>query len=528
MTDGHDDDDERTTPEGVRILGAEEARAAVEGGRARPADADPPPRRARRPERPERPEPRWAPPEATTSDDLAGLDSLGAASAPPRFPDDGPTWSGAPDPLVVDDDELEIIDEGLDAYVVDDEPRVSTGEVPALPHWTEPPTGAVPAIFAGDEATPAAADPDDLDAWAALGGSRRFRAEGSDWADADFGARDLGDDELQVGALGRPTAPPDDDDTFDQDVAARRRPRRSAPQEDAGTPRPTRRPRPAPAPPAASADEEMFGDAGGRDLPTALATAAIMVVLALVCFSWGRGATAWLAAAVAGGSALELSWELRRRGLRPATPLVLLGSVGIVVSAYQYGTPAYPVFTALVVGFAMVWFLWRVTPGRPTAGMAATVLSFAWIGGLAGFAGLMLQARDGVGILLGTAICVIASDVAGFFVGSQFGKSPIAPSVSPNKTVEGTVASMFASLVAGWLVVGMIAPWDGSSGLALGALVAVGALLGDLSESMIKRDLGVKDFGSLLPGHGGVLDRFDSLLFCLPIAYFLALHLDFL
>jgi phosphatidate cytidylyltransferase len=87
---------------------------------------------------------------------------------------------------------------------------------------------------------------------------------------------------------------------------------------------------------------------------------------------------------------------------------------------------------------------------------------------------------------------------------------------------------MAASLVFGWLVAGNIGPWDSRSGLALGALVAVGALLGDLSESLLKRDLGIKDFGSVLPGHGGVLDRFDALLFCLPIAYFLALHLDIL
>jgi phosphatidate cytidylyltransferase len=85
---------------------------------------------------------------------------------------------------------------------------------------------------------------------------------------------------------------------------------------------------------------------------------------------------------------------------------------------------------------------------------------------------------------------------------------------------------MLASILFGWVVVGQVHPWDSKSGLALGALVAVGALLGDLSESLLKRDLGVKDFGSVLPGHGGVLDRFDALLFCLPIAYFLAVHLN--
>jgi phosphatidate cytidylyltransferase len=84
---------------------------------------------------------------------------------------------------------------------------------------------------------------------------------------------------------------------------------------------------------------------------------------------------------------------------------------------------------------------------------------------------------------------------------------------------------MLASVLLGWLAVGRITPWTLGYGFLLGVLVAVGAFLGDLCESMIKRDLGIKDFGSLLPGHGGVLDRFDGILFCLPVAYYLALYL---
>ena len=170
-------------------------------------------------------------------------------------------------------------------------------------------------------------------------------------------------------------------------------------------------------------------------------------------------------------------------------------------------------------------FLWNVTPGRPLLGVATTVLTFAYIGGLGGYAGLLLTKHNGVGLVIGVALCVVAYDVGGYFVGSWFGRTPIAPHISPNKTREGTMGGMIASLVVGALLVGLIGPWTHKSGLALGALVAVGAFLGDLCESMIKRDLGVKDFGSILPGHGGALDRFDGMLFCLPIAYYLALHL---
>ncbi len=212
-------------------------------------------------------------------------------------------------------------------------------------------------------------------------------------------------------------------------------------------------------------------------------------------------------------------------GFRPATLLATLGSGGLVLAARNFGAGAYPVVFGIMVVFSFLWFLLEVTPGRPTLGIATTMLAFGYVGGLGGFSGLLLEPhKDGTGLLLGVVICVIASDAVGFFVGSQFGKTPIAPRISPNKSVQGTVAGMVASLVIGWAVAGAIHPWTHGRGLALGALVAVGALIGDLSESMLKRDLGVKDFGNVLPGHGGVLDRFDALLFCLPIAYYLALH----
>ena len=101
----------------------------------------------------------------------------------------------------------------------------------------------------------------------------------------------------------------------------------------------------------------------------------------------------------------------------------------------------------------------------------------------------------------------------------------IAPAISPNKTAEGLLAGMAASVVIGFILVGSISPWGRFNALALGVVVAVLAPLGDLCESLIKRDLGVKDLGGLLPGHGGVFDRFDAMLFCLPAVYYLVLAL---
>jgi phosphatidate cytidylyltransferase len=269
-------------------------------------------------------------------------------------------------------------------------------------------------------------------------------------------------------------------------------------------------------------------DDGGapRDLPTALMTAATIVIVALACFVSGPTATAFLAAVIIGVASLEFSNALRRRNFRSAAVLTLLASATLPLADKHYGISAYPVYFGLIVVVSMLWFLWEVTPGRPLLGVAMTVFGFAYIGGLGGFSGLLLARSDGVRLILGVAICAVAYDVFGFFVGSQFGRTPIAPRVSPNKSVQGTVAGMLASVLLGWIVVGHIAPWNQHyAGLLLGLLVAGGAFLGDLCESMIKRDLGLKDFGTLLPGHGGVLDRFDGLLFCLPIAYYLVVSL---
>jgi phosphatidate cytidylyltransferase len=388
-----------------------------------------------------------------------------------------------------------------------------TGEVPPLPHWTEPPTGAVPAIFADDSDTP-----DELDTWATVTGAQpRFRA-GSDWDESDF-AEDLSGEEAKLGALSN-EGPVDEDAAFERDLAARRQ--GPAGRTGRGTPR--RPPRTRAAAANRIAEDRPTRDAPpARDLPTAIMTGLAVAVVAIVSFTH-NATTVALACVIVGVATLELAVSLRKRGLRPATLVALVAATLMPVAARHYGPSAYPVFFGMVVIVSMLWFLWEITPGRPLPGVASTVLVFAYVGGLGCFAGLILASHNGVRLLLGVALCVIAYDVIGFFVGSQFGHTAVAPKISPNKTVEGSVAGMLAAVVVGAAIVGQFHPWTPGKGLALGILVAAGAFMGDLCESMLKRDLDLKDFGSLLPGHGGVLDRFDSLLFCLPIAYYLALQ----
>jgi phosphatidate cytidylyltransferase len=536
VRDQNESDRATVTPvEGVRILGAKETPTV------RPDD--------RRPNEQRRPSERASDDRRAEGSQDIDLEAIAReelaetrASFTRRVPvpivasaDDTSADAPGDNPLFSEAEPVSTQSEGTQAP----EPDAGSGEVPPLPHWTEPPTGAVPAIFADDTGEHSL---DDFDAWAPItGNSTRFRAEGSDWAEADFGD-DLSGENERLGALSE-AGPVDEEAEFAEALAQRRRRLPRAPRAARGGAAATTpetipataeaapaipRPRPGrPARRAAPVDDTTIGaPSTPRDLPTAIMTAATIVIVALVCFSVGRTATALFACLIIGIASIEFSNALRTKGFRSATLLTLVASGTLPLAVKHYGVSAYPIYFGLIVVVSMLWYLWEVTPGRPLLGISTTVLGFAYVGGLGGFAGLLLAQKHGVGLIIGVAACTIAYDVLGFFIGSQFGRTPIAPKVSPHKSVQGTLAGMVASLLVGGLIVGQITPWNlHYSGWLLGLLVAGGAFLGDLCESMIKRDLGLKDFGTLLPGHGGVLDRFDGLLFCLPIAYYLAIAL---
>ncbi len=223
----------------------------------------------------------------------------------------------------------------------------------------------------------------------------------------------------------------------------------------------------------------------------------------------------------------ELYEGFRRAGFQPATLIGLLGCVSIVGIAYNHGDRAFGLVTALVMIFTLLWYLFKVVNARPMVNAAVTVLGFVYVGVLGGFAGMLLVYPDGIGMLIGVVVCAIGYDIAGYLVGSRIGKRRLSPEWSPNKTMEGLAAGMGAAVVLGILIGGVgITPWNSiGDGFMLGLVVAIFAPLGDLCESMLKRDLGLKDFGTMLPGHGGVLDRFDAILFCLPAVFYLVLAL---
>jgi phosphatidate cytidylyltransferase len=219
-----------------------------------------------------------------------------------------------------------------------------------------------------------------------------------------------------------------------------------------------------------------------------------------------------------GGATWELRRALRQAAIRVPLVPVLVGSISMILSAFKGGGQALIVTLGLTcVGI----LLWRVADGVLDAvrDIAGGFFVAVYPGFLAGFAALMLAEKDGARRIVVFILVTVLSDVGGYAFGVLFGRHPMAPSVSPKKSWEGFAGSVVACVAGGAVAVYYLldGPWWG--GALLGACTAVAATIGDLSESTIKRDLGIKDMSNLLPGHGGIMDRLDSLVLVVPIAW---------
>ena len=276
-----------------------------------------------------------------------------------------------------------------------------------------------------------------------------------------------------------------------------------------------------------SDNQDGGGRSSGRNLPVAIAVGLALAAAFFGLLKVGPWAILIMVLVALGLAALEFFTSAQNLGYRPATLLGLAAVVGLSLGAYHRGYEAYPVVFALLVVTGLCWFLFDVESQHATANFAVTLLGFGWVGGLGSFGALILAQPHGDAILIGAVIGTISYDVGGYVIGSTTGQSKIAPRVSPNKTYEGLIGGMLLSIVVTTLVLNRfpgIYPWSESmmNCFWLGVAIALAAPIGDLAQSMIKRDMGVKDMGTLLPGHGGVFDRFDALLFVLPTTYFVA------
>ena len=267
----------------------------------------------------------------------------------------------------------------------------------------------------------------------------------------------------------------------------------------------------------------------GRNLPAAIAVGIALAALFFGALWLGEAAIVALIVVVLVLAAAEFYRAARPLGYRPATLAGLVGVGGLTVGVHLRGVEAYPIVLATAAVTIFCWFLLGIERDHPTANLAITALGLLWIGGLGSFAALMLREPNGDSLLIAAVIGTVVYDVGGFVVGRTTGQSRLAPRISPNKTHEGLIGGIVLSVVVTTLVMNRfpgVFPWTGSllDALWLSLAVALAAPLGDLSQSLVKRDVNVKDMGNLLPGHGGVFDRFDALLFALPAAYFVGTY----
>lgn len=267
------------------------------------------------------------------------------------------------------------------------------------------------------------------------------------------------------------------------------------------------------------------GDVARRSLGAAVATGLILVAVIVTAIILGKTAFFFLAATVVSLALYELMDALTRAGRRPATYVALIGGAAIMVLAFL----GRPTLVAVAVAFtALATMLWSLLPGRgenPASDAGWTLLGVLWIaGGGAAAVSLLTLSEDGVLLLLSLILVVAVDDIFAYIGGTNLGRHKLAPSISPGKSWEGVIVGSAAALIQG-AVVGLIildlSVWDG---LALGAIGAIFNPVGDLFESMAKREIGIKDSGRLLPGHGGMLDRLDAIIMCAP-GFFLYLRL---
>jgi phosphatidate cytidylyltransferase len=395
-----------------------------------------------------------------------------------------------------------------------------------LPHWTEPPTGQVPKILVDEERR-------DDDSWSAYGASPRWRDPSTEWDADDYSdVSELADDLPRQGALDEGDRPSLDEFFSFEDLEPSASKRARA--EEAPSPVEPERPRRVETRHTGVNEGALVGSlVPPRNMGIAVGAGVTLGVVALLLLRWGPGATMALVTAAVGVAASELLATARRVGYQPAALVGLGAAAGLPLAVYWRGDAAYPLVLFLTVAFTLFWYLFGVDTERPAQNAGITLLAVGYVGVLGSFAALILRngKPTGTNALLAIIIPTVAADIGALVVGRNAGRSPLSP-VSPNKTVEGALGGFVAAIVASVLLNHFILdlePFDGLWDSAmLGVIVGIVALLGDLSESLLKRSFGVKDMGSIIPGHGGVLDRFDALLFTVPACYYLARLLDLL
>ena len=259
----------------------------------------------------------------------------------------------------------------------------------------------------------------------------------------------------------------------------------------------------------------------GRDLPAAIATGVGLGVLFLGSLFWHPLAFTAVIAILIIIASYEAGRVLESAGIRVATAVLVVGSLVTLGGAYELGHQGQLIGLLTLFLGSVAWLLADERRHDVVRTLTITVLLGVWVGVGASFGVLLAVDDNGVERVLLVVGAAALSDIGAYAVGSLIGRHKVAPSVSPNKSWEGLVGGL---VVAGGLAAAVLPAvgdqFDAVQAAAIAVVCGIAGFFGDLTESMIKRDLGVKDLGDLLPGHGGILDRVDGIILALPIGFF--------
>lgn len=389
------------------------------------------------------------------------------------------------------------------ADLVEETPEVD--EDTLLPHWTDAPTGQVPVVVARESA------PSD-DPWAQIP-APAWREGEADWVahedqfDASFLAGERSESDARPWEFSL--------DTTEAPEVVEEAPR-PAPV------RPARTRRPAANPLAGRAVRQR----PSSSVSLATLTGVLLALVVIAVFIAGTVPVAVLVLAALSLAALEAYAGFRQVGAHPATVLGVVAVLTLGVAVYNKGSGAIGAVTVLLVVFGFVWYVSAEQRIDVLDGIGATIFVYVWVGVLGSYALLLISPhtyahKHGLAYLFGAVALTVANDTGALFIGRALGRRPLNASLSPNKTLGGLVGGTLVTLLVGAALLPLMSPWGHRSGLEVAAAVCVVSPLGDLFESMVKRTLGLKDLGRLLPGHGGLMDRIDGLLFVLPTTYYL-------
>jgi phosphatidate cytidylyltransferase len=266
---------------------------------------------------------------------------------------------------------------------------------------------------------------------------------------------------------------------------------------------------PAPGPVAPAPPQQT--SRAGRNLPAAIASGVVLGAAIIVSLLFWKAAFMLIVVAAVVVAVWELGQAFGTGEIRLTREPVWVGGVVMVVAAYLWGAPALVTAAAVTALGSMMWRLRGGVAGYVMDATAAVFTTF-YVPFLGGFVALLLAEDKGELAVLTFIVVTIASDIGGYAVGVLAGKHPMAPVISPKKSWEGFAGSVVSCVVAGWLTVVYLLDGAWWVGVVLGLIAVVMATMGDLCESVIKRDLGIKDMSQIVPGHGGLMDRLDSLL----------------